>query len=550
MTTVALENILLLAHKRDKNLSFLGFCLILFSVIIIAVLLYFFAFDFAVKTFNNIGSGISEMSASKETHFYIKLVLPLAFISLLIYPVVKLYQLNKRPKLIAEFIAKIDAGHMALSINQRTVYKITIPFIKINFRFAPIEYVTVVLDQDAKLKPYDIPIDFHAMAELKLLLSGINATQVNKVWDELYIGTKKENTGKVFELKSEEAFKTFLETELVDDILTLDDQRKLGKKKYIRYFILSIIVIAMFIGGYVYMQMSNIEFKQEYLVYGFMGFFGIFYLFIFLSKTIKNRQPIVVNAGNDFKIKILKPIIQFINPTFQFVLHGHLSLPELLETGLLENKQYLIDGNDQIIGNHQGVPFQLSDLNVTYKRNFSNEKEGPDQVFLGQVFIAKFNKSFSSELYLIPKVGTKGKIANTASEILTLGMVGSKHTDIDLYTSNDFGRKVTLEDPEFMKLFTIYCHDQIEARYILTPAMMDRIKRLATEREGNLFFSFKNDRISVLNNSGKNNFEVSHFKSISKNDNQILIGFYKDLCNQLSIINDLKLNINIWHKNK
>jgi hypothetical protein len=129
------------------------------------------------------------------------------------------------------------------------------------------------------------------------------------------------------------------------------------------------------------------------------------------------------------------------------------------------------------------------------------------------------------------------------------GLSGSRKTEINLYTSNHFGDKVQLEDPDFMNLFKVYCNDPIEARYILTPAMMERIKSLSTQVEGDLYLSFKNDKVSVLMNSGKNNFEVGEFKSIGINNNEILVGFYEDLCSQLSIIDDLKLNVKIWKNN-
>ena len=40
-----------------------------------------------------------------------------------------------------------------------------------------------------------------------------------------------------------------------------------------------------------------------------------------------------------------------------------------------------------------------------------------------------------------------------------------------------------LEDPRFDRIFTVYASDQIEGRYLLTPAMMERLVALA-ERAG------------------------------------------------------------------
>ena len=108
--------------------------------------------------------------------------------------------------------------------------------------------------------------------------------------------------------------------------------------------------------------------------------------------------------NHTFKTKIFNRIISFINPSFQYILHGHISNAELLETGIFENKHYEVSGNDQIIGKHNGVAFQMCDLTVERTKSFSNEKEGPDQVFFGQVFIAQFNKSFNMALNMIPNI--------------------------------------------------------------------------------------------------------------------------------------------------
>ena len=169
----------------------------------------------------------------------------------------------------------------------------------------------------------------------------------------------------------------------------------------------------------------------------------------------------------------------------------------------------------------------MCDLSAQRTRNFSSEKDGPDQVFYGQAFIAKFNKSFKDEVFIIPR--KKKSFFNLS--------------DTSLHLSS-FGSKVTLEDPEFMKMFDVYSDNQVEARYILSTSMMQRIKDMVSKTEGEFYLSFRNNRISVLNNSWANRFEVSLFKSLTK-DEQI-IRFYEELCEQLHIIDDLKLNENIW----
>lgn len=57
-----------------------------------------------------------------------------------------------------------------------------------------------------------------------------------------------------------------------------------------------------------------------------------------------------------------------------------------------------------------------------------------------------------------------------------------------------YGAKfVHLEDPEFEKLFTVYADDEIEARMVLTPAMMRRLTSLRKNFSRDMMLSFNGD---------------------------------------------------------
>lgn len=57
-----------------------------------------------------------------------------------------------------------------------------------------------------------------------------------------------------------------------------------------------------------------------------------------------------------------------------------------------------------------------------------------------------------------------------------------------------YGAKfVHLEDPEFEKLFVVYADDEVEARMILTPAMMRRLTELRKSFSRDLMLSFNGD---------------------------------------------------------
>lgn len=106
---------------------------------------------------------------------------------------------------------------------------------------------------------------------------------------------------------------------------------------------------------------------------------------------------------------------------------------------------------------------------------------------------------------------------------------------------------ITLENTEFMKQFSVYTEDSLEARYILTPSFMERILVLNKKWGGQLGFSFSGSFLTIAIPSHKNFFELDlsaqpiHVTEYWKRDWHFLL----DL---ISIVEDLDLNTRIWTK--
>ncbi|MCD7879400.1 MAG: DUF3137 domain-containing protein [Candidatus Gastranaerophilales bacterium] len=105
------------------------------------------------------------------------------------------------------------------------------------------------------------------------------------------------------------------------------------------------------------------------------------------------------------------------------------------------------------------------------------------------------------------------------------------------------GSRVHLESPEFEKLYDVYSTDQIEARYLITTAFMQRLVDLEKKGFKGLNISFEQGNVNIAIPSYKDWFEVSLLKSAYDIDNyrSILI----EILNLLSIIDSLKLDKNI-----
>ena len=123
------------------------------------------------------------------------------------------------------------------------------------------------------------------------------------------------------------------------------------------------------------------------------------------------------------------------------------------------------------------------------------------------------------------------------------------HTTIlrnSLFKLSSSGSRVKLENPDFEKTFDVYSTDQIEARYLLSPSMMERLLALDREFNKNITISFRDSNILIAIPESRNHFEASIWKPMDD------LSQLKNDCSSIhalvSIVEDLNLNTRIWSK--
>ena len=526
-------------HARDRKFTLLNYFLILCLIAAFIGFLAFLGVNFKELISAFIEQNADSVESKSFTSLYPIIATIVAFSITFGYPFFLIWKISKRPRKIEELIERATAGAKLSSVNDYVEHKITLPLAKVKLKLCPVTFVQLFIEGD--LKPYILPLHPSFIADMKILFSGVNVEEIKKHKSDLYNNTN-DNT-KIVEaeenfvttpIKTVAEFRTFIDKELKEDIEGLEASRKSSYKGMIIGGVFSGIAVVAVMGFICYKAFTN---QGEFSV--MTSILPIFVLAIVISiimnivmkKKYKNTQETVgqeISFGNkSFKEKIITKMIEFVNPTVKYIPLAHLGLDDIFESGLFEQRNYMVSGSDMISGRHNGVPFITSDLTLQFKRNFSEENEQPDTVFYGQFFVARFNKKFNMPVYVIST---------------------ERGADTRSYLENNMGEQVKLEDPEFMKMFKVYAHDQVEARYILTPSLMERLKELAKRTKGAYYVAFYQNKITVANNSGINNFEVGYSKSLTSKDNELLVNFYTDLCNQFAVIDELKLNINIWKK--
>lgn len=190
---------------------------------------------------------------------------------------------------------------------------------------------------------------------------------------------------------------------------------------------------------------------------------------------------------------------------------------------------------DSIFARLGATDLALAELHTEYEE-VSHDKDGKREskwhtIFRGLFISADFHKDFRGQTFVRSDVAEKyfGQFARFVQKPL--------FSRLEL---------VQLEDPEFEREFVVHSSDQIEARYILTPALMQRMLELKRKFAAQVEFAFLHSRVYVAISKDKDFFEPQLSQSLS--DATALRGFLEQVQLCLGVVEDLDLNTRLWSK--
>lgn len=178
---------------------------------------------------------------------------------------------------------------------------------------------------------------------------------------------------------------------------------------------------------------------------------------------------------------------------------------------------------DHIAGCLDRTAFSCSEIHAEEKR-VTRDSKGRTRthwvtIFRGFFFIADFHKDFRGQTVVHRNSWIKFDFSN---------------------------RRVKLENPTFEKRFDVYSTDQVEARYLLTPSMMEKLVALDDKFPGKITLSFTGSKVIVAIPDTMDHFETSIWKHQVQNDD--IRREFSTLAALLGIVDDLNLNLRIWSK--
>jgi len=314
-----------------------------------------------------------------------------------------------------------------------------------------------------------------------------------------------------------------------------------------------IVFILLFFAQYYLPNQKNIVFDWMRKIvniqndpYANLYPFGILFVLIYPSVYLFSSR---FRKFNILEAKIYAQMLKSLFPRYEFTQNTHLSLSKIKESKLFSwvKHETPIATYGQIRLTENNVQVNIADIgiieaNVRNKlvslllsipglnmlvilyeyilKNISTSKTTNYYTFRGMYCWVKFNKKMNGQTVII-----SNSIKSKANRWASFNFKAEE--------------KISLEDARFTKHFEVYGSDQIEARYILTPILMEKIVALREKYNRNIMLSFTKSQLflTVDNPHGLFSFPSKRINSIT-----LIEELVAQIDTTVGVVNDFNLN--------
>ena len=206
---------------------------------------------------------------------------------------------------------------------------------------------------------------------------------------------------------------------------------------------------------------------------------------------------------------------------------------------LFEHRIDRYSGEDHVSGTIGSTEMRFSEIHAEYKTTTRDSKGRTrtewHTLFKGLFFNADFNKDFKGTTVIVPDVAERALGSWLGGLLQSMNFTRS-------------GELIKLENPDFEKYFAVYGDDQIEARYILTPSLMEKLVKFREREEtGNqVFISFARSCMNIAIVTSSDRFEPRIIRTLV--DFEMIKEFFLDFTLMTGIVEEMGLNTRIWTK--
>ena len=215
-----------------------------------------------------------------------------------------------------------------------------------------------------------------------------------------------------------------------------------------------------------------------------------------------------------YKKDILPEIARLFGP-FDYDVKGKISM-EAMKPSRVVPKHTSYISEDHFSGAYKGVGIQFSEIELKKKSGKSTVT-----VFKGlAILLTNGTRKFHGHTILTKD---QGKIGGWLKK----------------QTSNM--ARADLVDPEFERLFDVFTTDQVEARYLIDPRIVENLKALYKDYSGDkMMGAFYDDHFLIMIGSNVNHFEPASIETPATNE-ESLLAMKHEIAQILSIVDRLSL---------
>lgn len=297
----------------------------------------------------------------------------------------------------------------------------------------------------------------------------------------------------------------------------LDELRLQLKKKYTTFIIIGVIVALIGLIISIMLEMPPI----------FMFIGGVAVFIIAMICCAKQAREYSLAFKNYF----VKSSLQKIFTDLNYQPESGISRAVIASTNMMRmGDRY--SSNDLVTARYKDIGFTQSDVHIEEEHE-TTDSDGNTRtyyvtIFKGRWMIFDFNKSFKADVQVAQKGFGNNKVSN--------------------WFSSEKFQKVEMESQEFNKNFKVYAQQPLDAFYILTPKVMEKIKNLDEKNEGKLLLCFIDNKLHVGIYNYEDSFEHgSVFKEINEDATRNKIS--TDIQKITMFVDELELDNDLFKKN-
>ena len=295
-------------------------------------------------------------------------------------------------------------------------------------------------------------------------------------------------------------------------------------RKALRYRIVMVGIGYTLLFLFVYFILPS-SFKESGDIFAFFAFayFGIGFI---IYKALSSDYV------KEFKETIISPLINAIDPNLNYSKDMHVNQMLFERSKIFTSSIDRMSGNDYVHGSINDTMIKFSDIHAEKRHRNSKGKDNWSTIFQGLFIVAEFNKNFHGKTVILPDS------AQSSFGDLIGGWLQSKNMARP--------ELIKMDDPKFEKEFVVYGTDQIEARYILSHSLMEKLLLFKKKTKHPVSISFVRNHIHLAIEYNKDLFEPSIFHSLLKY--KIAMEYVGTLHLAIGIVEELKLNQKLWSK--